>query len=126
MKTIRFSQVVEACGKPHLHLLLIDPKKDDALQRAIKTHRVMTVHQSPGGTKADFGTIGFEVRPGQILIFPKTLKRFANRRVVGIDFGLVAETPGERSARHLPARVDGESQRSKRVRAAVPTKLTSS
>ena len=59
MKTARFAAVVEAAGKPDTHLLLVSPEKDKALQAAIKTHRVMTVHQELVGNKADHGTFGF-------------------------------------------------------------------
>jgi hypothetical protein len=51
MKTARFAAVVEAAGKPDTHLLLVSPERDKALQAAIRTHRVMTVHQELVGNK---------------------------------------------------------------------------
>lgn len=93
MKTVRFAQMVAACGRPEVHLLLVEPKLDPTLQRALKAGRVMTIHQANVGTKADFGTIGFERTGGQILIFPKSLARFAGQRVVGINFDLTTDPP---------------------------------
>ena len=60
MKTARFAAVVEAAGKPDTHLLLVSPEKDKALQAAIRTHRVMTVHQELVGNNADHGAVDFE------------------------------------------------------------------
>jgi hypothetical protein len=51
MKTARFAAVVEAAGTPDTHLLLVSPEKDKALQAAIRTHRLMTVHQELVGNK---------------------------------------------------------------------------
>jgi hypothetical protein len=90
MDTVRFAKIVESSGKPDTHLLLIDPAKDKALQAAIKSHRVMTVYQGSGTTKTDYGTIGFEEGPSrQFLLFPKSLKPFADKRVIGIKYDLL-------------------------------------
>jgi hypothetical protein len=94
MDTVRFAKIVESCGKPDTHLLLIDPAKDKGLQAAIKSNRVMTVHQQSGGTKTDYGTIGFEQGASrQFLLFPKTLKPFADKRVIGIKYDLLESVP---------------------------------
>jgi len=90
MKTARFAAVVEAVGKPDTHLLLVSPEKDKALQAAIKTHRVMTVHQELMGNRADHGTVGFEPgRARQFLIFPKSVSKFKGIRIVGIKYDLL-------------------------------------
>ena len=82
MSTVRFSKVLEACGKPDIHLLLVDPAKDKTLQAAIKSDRVMTLYQQSGGT--DHGVVGFEQgRSRQFLVFPKPLKPFLGQRIVG-------------------------------------------
>lgn len=48
----------------------------------------MTIQKSESGT--DFGIAAFKERRGATyLLFPKSLKRFADRRVVGIDWALV-------------------------------------
>ena len=50
----------------------------------------MTIQKSDGGT--DFGMSGFKERKGATyLLFPKSLKRFANKRIVGIDWALLRE-----------------------------------
>jgi hypothetical protein len=90
MKTVRFSEVVDTCGRPVNHLVLTTPSKDRALQAAVKASKVMTVHQPDTGSKADRGEIGF--RPGksrQFLLFPKSLRVFAKHTVVGIKYDKV-------------------------------------
>jgi len=50
----------------------------------------MTILKSEGGT--DFGIVGFKQRKGApYLVFPKSLKRFADKRIAGIDWTLVHE-----------------------------------
>ena len=91
MKTVRFSKVFEHSGAPETHLVLIDPAKDRALKSAVKANRVMTLFQESAGTKADHGEIGFLPGPGrQFLVFPKSLKPFIGRAVVGIKYELFA------------------------------------
>ena len=90
IKTARFSEVIENCGKPHVYTLWQKPSADRHLQAQIKKTRVMTTLKSERGT--DFGIIGFkESREARYLIFPKSLKRFAEKRIVGIDWALVRE-----------------------------------
>ena len=50
----------------------------------------MTILKSESGT--DFGIAGFKERKdARYLIFPKSLKRFTDKRIVGIDWALVRE-----------------------------------
>ena len=50
----------------------------------------MTILKSESGT--DFGVVGFKAsRDARYLVFPKSLKRFANKRIVGIDWTPVRE-----------------------------------
>jgi hypothetical protein len=92
VSTVRFSKVIEACGKPDIHLLLIDPAKDKTLQAAIKSDRVMTLYQESGST--DHGIVGFEQgRSRQFLVFPKSLKPFNGQRIVGIKYELLEDAP---------------------------------
>jgi hypothetical protein len=89
-KTTRFSQVIKECGKPQVYTLWQKPSADRHLQAQIKKTRVMTILKSESGT--DFGIVGFkETREARYLIFPKSLKRFVERRIIGIDWGLVRE-----------------------------------
>lgn len=100
MKTVRFTQVVEAAGRPEPYTLWMEPKDDPVFQRALKAHRVLSVHQETVGTKADYGEVGFNGVKGELLIFPKSLRRFAGRRVVGVKYDLLQppekETPKRR------------------------------
>jgi hypothetical protein len=90
VKTARFSQLIEKCGNPQVYMLWQKPSADRHLQSQIKSNRVMTVQKSESGT--DFGIVGFKERKGATyLVFPKSLKRFADTRIVGIDWALVRE-----------------------------------
>ena len=90
IKTARFSQIIESCGKPEVYTLWQKPSADRRLEGQIKKTRVMTILKSESGT--DFGIVGFkESREARYLIFPKSLKRFAERRIIGIDWALVRE-----------------------------------
>lgn len=87
-KTKRFADVVEAAGKPEVYTLWQKPAQDRHLQSEIKNHRLMTVLKSDSGT--EFGMVGFKEQKGvSYLVFPKSLKRFADRRIVGINWDLV-------------------------------------
>ena len=90
IKTARFSQVIENCGKPQVYTLWQKPSADRHLQAEIKKSRVMTILKSENGT--DFGIVGFkESNEARYLIFPKSVKRFAEKRIIGIDWALVRE-----------------------------------
>jgi hypothetical protein len=89
-KTVRFSQIVEECGQPNVYTLWEKPAADRRFQAQLKNNRVMTIQKSESGT--DFGIIGFKERKGaRYLVFSKSLKQFADKRVIGIDWTLVRE-----------------------------------
>ena len=89
-KTIRFSQIVEKCGQPNVYTLWEKPAADRRFQAQLKNSRVMTVQKSESGT--EFGIIGFKGRKGaRYLVFPKSLKKFADKRVIGIDWTRLGE-----------------------------------
>jgi hypothetical protein len=88
VKTTRFADVVAGAGDPEPHTLWQKPSRDRNLQSAIKNHRVMTIQKSEAGS--EFGIVGFNERAGaSYLLFPKSLKRFDNKRIVGIKWDLV-------------------------------------
>jgi hypothetical protein len=88
--TSRFSQVVEKSGEPNVYTLWQKPSADRHLQAQIKNNRVMTILKSESGT--DFGIAGFkESKDARYLIFPKSLNRFTDKRIVGIDWALVRQ-----------------------------------
>jgi hypothetical protein len=87
-KTARFADIVERAGKPEPYTLWQKPAQDRHLQSEIKNHRVMTILKTDAGS--EFGIIGFREKKGaSYLIFPKGLKRFENRRIVGMSWDLV-------------------------------------
>jgi hypothetical protein len=89
-KTARFAQVIEECGKPQVYTLWQKPSADRHLQAALKKNRVMTILKSESET--DFGVAGFKENKGTTyLVFPKSLKQFVDKRVVGIDWTLVRD-----------------------------------
>jgi hypothetical protein len=89
-KTARFSIVIENCGKPQVYTLWQKPSSDRHLQAEIKKNRVMTILKGESGT--DFGIASFkESKDARYLIFPKSLKLFADKRIIGIDWALVPE-----------------------------------
>ncbi len=88
VKTVRFSDVIAKAGKPESYTLWLKPRADKQLQTLRKNHRIMTIQQTEAGT--DFGIPDFCERKGaRYLAFPKSLKPFADARVIGIDWGLV-------------------------------------
>ena len=90
IKTARFSRVLERCGKPQVYTLWQKPYADRHFDAQNKKNRVMTILRSESGT--DFGIVGFkQSREARYLIFPKSLKHFVDKRIVGIDWALVRE-----------------------------------
>jgi hypothetical protein len=88
VKTARFAKVVEKAGAPEVYTLWQKSAQDRHLQSLIKNHRIMTIQKSDAG--AEFGIVGFKERKGAShLEFPRSLKRFENRRIVGIKWDLV-------------------------------------
>src|SRR5205809_5639787 len=88
VKTARFAQVVEKAGRPEPYTLWQKPSADRHLQSQIKNNRVMTIQRSQSGS--EFGIVGFKQdKEVSYLVFPKSLKRFENKRVVGINWDLL-------------------------------------
>jgi hypothetical protein len=88
VKPARFAVVVEVCGAPQVYTLWQAPQKDRRLQTQVRQSRIMTIQRAAGGS--DFGCVGFiERKNAMYLNFPKSLKRFADQRIVGIKWELV-------------------------------------
>jgi hypothetical protein len=89
LKTARFTVVVAKCGRPSVHLTLLTPAKDQALRRLDGQGRVMTILPAHRvGT--DHGLVGIHPAPGmQLLVFPRSVRRFAGKRIVGINYELL-------------------------------------
>jgi hypothetical protein len=120
MKTARFVAVVKASGKPDIHVLLTRPESDNRLQTALKSHRVMTIHQDRIRGKADRGTVGFDPGPlRQFLIFPRSISQFAGRYILAIKYELLQG--GDAQSRPLSRAV---KRTAKPARNAKPAKST--
>jgi len=88
VKTVRFAQVVEKCGQPQVYTLWQKPAQDRHFQSRIKNNRVMTIQKRDASV--EFGIVDFKERKGaSYLVFPRSLKRFENKRIVGINWDLV-------------------------------------
>jgi hypothetical protein len=119
VKTARFSEVVEKCGRPVIHIILMDPATDRVLQSAVKADRVMTVFQQAAGTRADRGVVGFE--PGgerQFLVFPKSLRAYAGRSIIGIKYDLLKTEDVAKPRRVTQPREREHSRRDPKTRRA--------
>lgn len=115
MSSVRFTEVVKNCGRPESYVLLTDPTKDRELQAALKAGKVMTVFQASLGGKADHGEVGLETGPGrQFLVFPKSLKAYAGRPVIGIKYDLLESAE--------PAWVAASAPSAKKPARSVPVK----
>ncbi len=80
----------------------------------------MTVHQSTRGQHADHAEVAFEAgTKRQFLIFPKSLKRFAGSRVVGIKYELM-ESGQVSQKRPTPKPGSARSRKSPKAKAAEP------
>ncbi|MDQ6810178.1 MAG: hypothetical protein M3Z64_12270 [Verrucomicrobiota bacterium] len=88
VKTVRFAQIVERCGAPEVYTLWQKPAADRHFQTLLKNERLMTVRPRTSG--ADFGEVGFvKNKTATYLAFPKPLKRFRDKCIVGIKWDLV-------------------------------------
>jgi len=91
---VRFAQLVKAAGKPYVATLWTQPKSDRHFTRAVRENRVMTVHQTVGTGKKDFGVVGFhEDKNVSYFVFPKRLRAEAETQVIGIKYDLLAPEP---------------------------------
>jgi hypothetical protein len=97
-QTARFRQIVDRCGRPEVHLPLVLPRRDRILRGLERQGRVMTVRQLPRG--ADFGIVGVYPSHGvQFLIFGRSLRAFAGKRIVGIDYSLLKSSGPQRRSK---------------------------
>jgi hypothetical protein len=95
--------------------------KDRTFQAAMKAHRVLSVHQANVGNSADFGTVGFEAGlEGTLLVFPKSIRRFANRRVVGVKYDLLDAPKAVAKAKHPRTGKPGKPGAAKKAKVQPP------
>src|SRR4029434_8846560 len=90
VQTARFKEVVEKSGVPEVLTLWQDPKKDKSFQKILGEERLLTVHQTVVASQKHFAEVGYRPSPNATyLVFPKSLKPFAGKRIVGIDYQLL-------------------------------------
>ena len=111
---MRFSEVVKAAGKPEPYTLWENPEDSSAFRNALRDHRVMTVHRD-AGSQTDHGEVGYLKEKGsQLLVFPRSLKQFEGRRVVGINYELLEGVSGKKEPQsNSPISVPAEAPRTK-------------
>ena len=118
MKTVRFSKVVEKCGKPEVYLLMTETDPD--FQKALEADRVMSLSGDSHGAGTEYGTVGYDKkRTGQLLVFPKTLKAFEDLKVVGVKYDLFAQDETNGPA---PKKKTKAKDRAKKAKAHAATK----
>jgi hypothetical protein len=94
LKSARFASVVEDAGAPEPYTPWREPRKDREFQKALREERVMTVLQEPASNKADVALVGYLKKEHALyMVFPKSLEKFKDRRIVGLNYDLLAE-PG--------------------------------
>jgi hypothetical protein len=103
MKSVRFSKVVEKSGRPEVYLLLSQTDAD--FNKALEAGKIMSLSDESHGAGTEYGTVGYdEKRHGQLLVFPKSLKPFADAKIIGIKYDLFAEAPGDHEKEASPSR----------------------
>ena len=89
-------------------------EKDREFQSALKAHRIMTVRQHNVGSKADAGTVGYEKNGESILlIFPRSLKQYEHRSVVGINYDLLKKSETEETTKSAKMKAKTPAAKSK-------------
>jgi outer membrane biosynthesis protein TonB len=103
---------VEKAGQPESYTLWTKPDQDKAFAAFLRQNRVMSVHQETVGAKADYGSVGYtQDRHGSLLVFPKSLKSFEGKRIIGIKYD---ELKGATSADPEPYRAAPQKKSRKR------------
>jgi hypothetical protein len=97
MKTVRFSKVVGKSGKPEVYLLMSET--DPVFHKALEAEKILSLSKDAHGSGPEFGTVGYDQkRHGQLLLFPKSLKAFADTKVVGIKYELLEKSSSDSPA----------------------------
>lgn len=121
--TARFAAIVKAVGLPERYTLWQAPESDPRFQRAVRENRVMTVFQEPAKSKKDFGVVGWlKEKNASYLIFPKNLRDFTDKKIVGINYDLLA-APKPRGPLAKLRKTRGGFYTERRERALEPAKV---
>jgi len=103
MKSVRFSKVVEKCGKPEVYLLMSET--DPEFHHALEAGKIMSLSDESHGSGTEYGTVGYvKKHHGQLLLFPNSLKAFADAKIIGIKYDLLVEEKGPDKNESGPSR----------------------
>src|ERR1044071_6275623 len=110
-ETVRFTEVLKACGKPRYYLPFANPRTDKTFTKAERERRILSLKQSPTGHQKDYGIIGvLRERHVAYLIFSKSLSRFAGKRVVGIRYDQLDDADSLMPSNSTPAKNKSETK----------------
>ncbi len=91
-ETARFAQIVQEVGNPEPYTLWESPEKDPQFSQAMRENRLITVLQEPVGHKKDYGLVGYhKTANASYLIFPGSLSKFENKKIIGVKYELLGE-----------------------------------
>ena len=66
---------------------------DPDFHKAVEAGKIMSLSDESHGSGTEYGTVGYEKkRHGQLLLFPKSLKSFADAKIIGIKYDLFDES----------------------------------
>jgi hypothetical protein len=120
-RKVRFTDVVARCGTPSVHLKLIAPARDARLKHEESRGKVMSVHQALRGGGADYGTVGIsKENTAQIWIFPRSLNRYRDARIIGIKYELLKSDPAAPSQKRLRREEKKQSGKQSKKAALAP------
>src|SRR4029434_3438549 len=112
VQTARFKEVVEKSGVPEVLTLWQDPKKDKSFQKILGEERLLTVHQTVVASQKHFAEVRYRPSPNATyLVFPKSLKPFAGKRIVGIDYQLLKASESAPPAKTQKKEKSGPAKR---------------
>ena len=122
MPKVRFTQLVNAAGRPHPATLWVsDPAKDPDFKKAIDQNRVVTVHHVNVGSKKESGEVGFnKSAASSYLIFPKALTMAEGTRIIGLKFDLLDEPEVKDPVKIEPPKRKPKTERVKIIKFPAP------
>ena len=104
---------------------------DPDFHKALEAGKIMSLSDESHGSGTEYGTVGYDKkRHGQLLLFPKSLKSFADARIIGIKYDLLAEDHGgdqeesSRSQQKETRRAKAKTPKTKAKAKSVVTKAT--
>ena len=85
---------------------------DPDFHKAVEAGKIMSLSDESHGSGTEFGTVGYEKkRHGQLLLFPKSLKSFAEAKIIGIKYDLFDEDRSDE--KKVPAGRDTRRKKAK-------------